>query len=574
MDEGKPKKKRKRKRSNPTRLGYPPELREQVVREVLYGGLSPTKASRLYGMTVATIKRWTLKAEHELQLEALDHSGNRDFEGAPLVSEEEKERCKNDFWYFLTHHVKTFDELGNIRLFPDWDYLREVGESMRDEHLIIVLKSRQMLVSWVMLGLSLWEVCFHSYVRVLFLSSQLENAKEQKVRFDFMYENVTPGLLPKTQAGEDNKTTRGFVNGSKFMCVAATPRAVRGFSAKRIFLDEMATMQYAELVYRAAKPVVGSGGHLAIVSTPEFEHGKFWELWEEAQEKRNVPSATVHYSARPDRDSKWKDVAAFGLSEREWAREYELTFGDSEGQIYPEFHRDTHVREFEVLPVWRHYRAIDFGCTHPFVCIWAAQDQSGRWWIYDEYYKKSKLLRDHAAEIERMSKAWPKASKTFSDWSRQDRKELDAELLFTCKANKKRVFGIRLVSNALSMWKDGLPGLIVHPRCKKLIEEFPKYQWKEREDGEPNKRFDDALDTLRYIVASVVAQDKFNYAARGPRVVRVGSGELGVENGIWSQGPGFTGRAMAIGGGMRMMSPPFRDFQPDRNMIGVRDYGR
>lgn len=51
---------------------------------------------------------------------------------------------------------------------------------------------------------------------------------------------------------------------------------------------------------------------------------------------------------------------------------------DNEGAVYSEFDEDLHVVEpFEVPADWKRIRAIDFGYTNPFVCLWGALDPDG-----------------------------------------------------------------------------------------------------------------------------------------------------------------------------------------------------
>ncbi|MBR0459652.1 MAG: phage terminase large subunit [Victivallales bacterium] len=61
----------------------------------------------------------------------------------------------------------------------------------------------------------------------------------------------------------------------------------------------------------------------------------------------------------------------------------------SEGAVYDSYDPDLH--EFATLPAgseaWPRIRAIDFGFTNPFVCLWGAVDGDGRLWIYRELRK-------------------------------------------------------------------------------------------------------------------------------------------------------------------------------------------
>jgi phage terminase large subunit len=76
----------------------------------------------------------------------------------------------------------------------------------------------------------------------------------------------------------------------------------------------------------------------------------------------------------------------------------------NEGSVYSEFDEDVHVLDdFAIPPHWRRLRAIDFGYTNPFVCLWGALDEDGRLYVYREHYKASTRTAEHAGIIKRLS---------------------------------------------------------------------------------------------------------------------------------------------------------------------------
>ena len=178
----------------------------------------------------------------------------------------------------------------------------------------------------------------------------------------------------------------------------------------------------------------------------------------------------------------------------------------AEGAVYPEFNRDIHVKDFEVAESWERVRAIDYGYTNPFVCLWGALDEDGRLYIYDEHYQAERLIEYHADAIKERPEpvAW-----TVADWDSQMNAELQAKGIPTVNAKKAVEVGIQTIMQRLAVAGDGKPRLVIHPRCVNTIREFGLYQRtpQSRMGGnvkeEPLKENDHTCDALRYLCMEV-----------------------------------------------------------------------
>jgi phage terminase large subunit len=186
----------------------------------------------------------------------------------------------------------------------------------------------------------------------------------------------------------------------------------------------------------------------------------------------------------------------------EFARqELEGGFVAFEGLVY-DFRHEAHViKPFTPPEDWQRFRAIDYGYTNPFVCLWGTVDGDGRLYIYDEHYQSKQLLDYHAELI----KARGKAAWTVADHDAQENAEMTRRGVQTMPAQKEVISGIQKVSARLAPAGDGKPRLFVTENCKNLIREFGLYQWQGSKDGrnekeEPVKENDHALDALRYMV--------------------------------------------------------------------------
>ena len=193
---------------------------------------------------------------------------------------EEVKKAKDDLFYYLTHMVFTQDEHDStspIKPLPiDKEYLQDLAWLFLNEPLLLVEKSRQMLVTWIMVACHLWDGQFHEGRRIFFQSKKEKDANALVDRAKFIYNHypepyatVLYTLYPATQSylrlqfGKQSSIIEGVPQGAD---------QIRMYTASRIFSDEMAFQDKAEEAFIAAKPTIVGGGSFCGVSTPNFKN--------------------------------------------------------------------------------------------------------------------------------------------------------------------------------------------------------------------------------------------------------------------------------------------------------------
>jgi phage terminase large subunit len=179
---------------------------------------------------------------------------------------------------------------------------------------------------------------------------------------------------------------------------------------------------------------------------------------------------------------------------------------NNSGAVYDEFNEEIHViPDFEIPLEWRKLRAVDFGYTNPFVCLWGALDSDGRLYIYRELYKRRERTAVLAEKINRLT-GTEKIFMTTADHDAAERAELEVAGIYTSAAKKNVSLGIQAVKNRLAICRDGKPRLFFFPCLKNLLSEIYDYSWAENLSGnkeEPTKANDHAMDALRYMITAV-----------------------------------------------------------------------
>src|SRR3990167_3212523 len=123
------------------------------------------------------------------------------------LQENEYLLCIKDPLYWLETWVWTLDTHDPdhpVKKFPIKPYVRELVKIFTTESLLLIPKSRQMMISWLMCALCLWEGQFN-YGRLIFVQSKKEQDADSLIqRMKFMYD-FQPKFLKKRQVNPSNQ---------------------------------------------------------------------------------------------------------------------------------------------------------------------------------------------------------------------------------------------------------------------------------------------------------------------------------------------------------------------------------
>jgi hypothetical protein len=191
------------------------------------------------------------------------------------------------------------------------------------------------------------------------------------------------------------------------------------------------------------------------------------------------------------------------LPEAHFRREFEASFDAFVGQVYPEFAFAMHVVESEPQYVAETRYGVDWGFRHPGVVLCLQRDPLGMWTVVEEVVATGLLVVGEGEKnwvslvrelVERRGRGV-----MFCDPSAPAYVRAFKQAGLSAKAaNHDLLGGIQSVARALHPI-DGRPGLAVHRRCRRTIDELIGYRWDPDAVGEyPLKENDHACDALRY----------------------------------------------------------------------------
>lgn len=193
-------------------------------------------------------------------------------------------------------------------------------------------------------------------------------------------------------------------------------------------------------------------------------------------------------------------------------RFYEGEFGSYDGLVFQIDEAEHVVDDFEVPKDWMRARSIDFGYTHPFVCLWWAYDKANDVaYVYREHSQVKWTVNRHAHEIKKITKEEDFSGKTEADrpyaWTAadhdaEDRATLEEHGIFTEPANKEVLAGIDNIVDLLRTDEGHRTRIKIFRSCVKLRNGLMTYRLKDSakraKDREVVKEDDDEADAFRY----------------------------------------------------------------------------
>ena len=217
----------------------------------------------------------------------------------------------------------------------------------------IVLKSRQLGISTLAAGYSLWLMLFYKDKNVLCLATKQETAKNMVTKVRFMYDHLPAWL--KIPADENNKLSLKLSNGSQIKAVSAAGDAGRSEAVSLLLVDEAAFIDNIGEIWASAQQTLATGGGAIVLSTPYGTGNWFHQTWVKAEaDTSNNPNKflpiKLPWYVHPERNEDWRKLQDELLGDpRLAAQECDCDFATSGDTVffpeYIEFYEKTYMKE-------------------------------------------------------------------------------------------------------------------------------------------------------------------------------------------------------------------------------------
>ena len=254
------------------------------------------------------------------------------------IIREEYLKCAQDPAHFMKKYCNIQHPTRGRIIFNLYPFQEKVLHLWRDNPYDIILKSRQLGISTLVAGYSLWLMLFQKDKNVLCIATKQETAKNMVTKVKFMFENLPSWL--KIPAEENNKLTLRLSNGSQVKAVSAAGDAGRSEAVSLLIIDEAAFIDGIAEIWASAQQTLATGGGAIVLSTPYGTGNWFHQTWVRAEAGENdfLPIKLPWY-VHPERDESWRKRQDDLLGDpRLAAQECDCDFNTSGDVVfYPEY---------------------------------------------------------------------------------------------------------------------------------------------------------------------------------------------------------------------------------------------
>lgn len=253
---------------------------------------------------------------------------NGDFK-IPTLEDIRREKCSRDKVYFIKNFIEIYStsgegEAGEWIKFDLWDEQIEVIEIIENNQKVVILKARQVGLTWLVLAVALWLMLFRPIATILVYSARDTEAiyllSDDRLRG--MYERIPDYLKVKKENDfwipleivDDDKHLFSLSNGSN---VRAFPTSAGdSYTATLAIVDEADASKDLNKLLQRVKPTIDAGGKLILLSRSYKDNPEstFKKIYRAAKQKLNeyahvflpwrvVPSRTSEWYEREKKDS-------------------------------------------------------------------------------------------------------------------------------------------------------------------------------------------------------------------------------------------------------------------------------
>lgn len=230
----------------------------------------------------------------------------------PPLEAIEWEKCSRDPHRFINRHCQIYDATAKTWIpFRLWPQQTHVVDTIHGNQLTVILKARQLGLTWICLAYILWLMLFNGGAATALIFSKREEESNYLLgdeRLRGMHSRL-PKWMQASVSSRDAIKTWLLANGS--VARAFPSNAGDSYTATIALVDEADLVPDLGRLLRSVKPTIDAGGKLILLSradktTPESQ---FKRVYTEARRGTNgwAPIFMPWY-VRPERNQAWYDA--------------------------------------------------------------------------------------------------------------------------------------------------------------------------------------------------------------------------------------------------------------------------
>jgi hypothetical protein len=228
-----------------------------------------------------------------------------------LTEETAKElgRCYQDVGYFINKYCHIYDAVaGEWVPFDLWDAQADTLRTIHLHQLTVILKARQLGMTWLVLAYALWLMVFRPVASIMLYSRRDTDAiyllSDDRLRG--MFARLPDWMKSGHDTTADNAHEWGLETGSIVRAFPTT--AGDSYTSTLVVVDEADLSPDLNALMRAVKPTIDNGGKMVLLSRADKSSpvSEFKNVYINAVEGKNDwVSVFLPWWTHPKRDDAW-----------------------------------------------------------------------------------------------------------------------------------------------------------------------------------------------------------------------------------------------------------------------------
>lgn len=370
---------------------------------------------------------------------------------------------------------------------------------IQDNHRFRVLRCGRRWGKSTLCAKEIKGLAVYSPVRIAYIAPTIQQARD--IMWDMLKKELAGAIIKAVESPSREIIVKTLTKENSLIQLRGWENieTLRGQAFDLLVLDEVASMKNFKANWNEIlRPTLTDRrGSVLFASTPKgFNH--FYELCNKELTDKDYKSFHFTTYDNPYIPKDEIESAKQSLPNESFLQEYMASFQKTEGLVYKEFDRATHL--YEKLPdrPLKRVGGIDFGFKNP-AAVLDIRTNGEEFWVENEWYKVERTDRQIAEYVKAsdFDAVYPDPE---SPSAIEELKRLNINIREVVKGKDSVEAGIKRVKELLLSRK-----LRINERCENLIAEFEMYSYDEEKDGvnqkeKPIKANDHALDALRYVL--------------------------------------------------------------------------
>lgn len=219
-------------------------------------------------------------------------------------------KCSESPAYFIDTCCWVYDAIATEWLpFRLWAAQYRALTTIFNNPLVVILKARQIGMTWLALGYALWLILFRPAATVLLFSKRDDESIDLlDFRLKGMYQRL-PARMQARAVTVDSKHEWVLSNGSRALGFPTS--AGDSYTGTLAIADEFDLVIDQGKLISAVKPTISNGGQMILLSRPDKKRPltPFKQIYRAAKQKANGWTAIfLPWSAHPGRDAAWYEA--------------------------------------------------------------------------------------------------------------------------------------------------------------------------------------------------------------------------------------------------------------------------